>query len=88
MSLGIDSTGPFRASRFLAKRGRDWTQWPSDATVPIEPRALPGFEDPSHPEIEDQALLEWGMQQSMAIIEGRPDISVLHGFETDLGKAT
>jgi hypothetical protein len=84
---GIDRQN-LRAPRFLAKRSPGWKQWPENADLPMEPRSLPGFENPSHPEIEDQSLLEWGLEQSAMSKEGLPTIDVLHGYESNLGKTS
>lgn len=84
---GIDRQN-LRAPQFLAKRREGWKQWPENAELPMEPRSLPGFENPSHPEIEDQSLLEWGLEQSAMSKEGLPTIDVLHGYESNLGKSS
>jgi hypothetical protein len=73
---------PTRAKRL-------WKYWPAEGVVPdysdIE-ASLSDLGSPTHPELEDQVLLKWGLEQSILNEEPSATVDVLHGYGQDLSR--
>lgn len=73
-----------RPDRIVGPRTVDWKYWPKDTLLPTAFQSVPNLEISNHPELEDQALLEWGMKKSDTSNGPRATVDVLYGCGTDL----
>jgi hypothetical protein len=68
---------------------RNWRHWPPGGIIPdysdIE-ASLSDLGSPTHPELEDQVLLKWGLEQSKLDEEPSATVDVLQGYGQDLGR--
>lgn len=74
--------GPVRVRKF-----EHWHHWPTDS-FPAKYSDLRSsrLEYSTNPELEDQSILEWGVNQSYSTKEPRAKVDVVFGRGTDLSK--
>lgn len=81
-----------RSNRIRGTRRPDWKFWPRDSHILDYSDPFVQLEKPSHPEIEDQVLVDWGIRQSEATKqEGKvpaATVDVLYGQDTNLSKSS
>lgn len=70
------------------RRKLDWRHWPT-TSIPhdyalVQPEPL--LEPPTRPELEDQALIAWGLAQSELGKEAGATVDVLYGSGAGLSK--
>jgi hypothetical protein len=81
------SSRPLRTEYTSVRRKKKhWKEaWPADAFLPGYSDLTSELESSSHPELEDQPLLEWGIKHGEAE-EGPAAVDVMYAHGTDIGK--